>query len=88
MKTFIKEKKDIFLLALLQLTLGCMNTIFITNNKIILMLLVSFVIEVVYTFNVRKIVFGGRMDRLIYSFGGMCGTGLGYFLANYMKTLM
>jgi hypothetical protein len=73
-----------FLLAWLQVTLICLNTWQIANEKIAGALIVGFLISLVWTFNVQDISRSGIWMKVCYSFGAMFGTGTGLFLSNYI----
>lgn len=88
MREFILSKKTLFLTAVLQVTFVAMNTVFITSGRIGLMLVTGFMISLIWTLNVKKVVFGGWPDRFVYATGAMCGTGIGYFIAQYLKTIL
>lgn len=75
----------LFLTAWLQVGLVAMNVLFISEHKIIPMLLTSFGISLTWTFNVKRAAFGDWKDRLIYSTGAMTGTLTGYLLSNYLN---
>lgn len=70
-----------FLLAWLQVTLICLNTWQIANEKIAGALIVGFLISLVWTFNVQDISRSGMWTKVSYSFGAMFGTGTGLFLS-------
>ena len=70
-----------FLLAWLQVTLICLNTWQIANEKIAGALIVGFLISLVWTFNVQDISRSGIWTKVSYSFGAMFGTGTGLFLS-------
>jgi hypothetical protein len=84
MKKFIMSKYALFLTALLQVTFVAMNVIFISGHYIIPMLVTGFLISLVWTLNVKKVAFGGWTDRIVYSTGALCGTGIGYVLSDYI----
>ena len=78
----------LFLTAFAQVALVAMNVNFIANGYIIPMLLTGFGISFIWTFNVRKVVFGTAWDRFIYALGAMAGTGVGYYLSHYLTTIL
>lgn len=78
----------IFLTALTQVSLVAMNVVFISKGMIIPMLITGFLISLLWTFNIKKIVSGNIYESLIYATGAMCGTGLGYYLANLLKEIL
>lgn len=79
---FVKAKYMLFFSAMLQVSFVAMQPLFIVNHKIIPMLLTGFLISMIWTFNIKKVAFGGWPDRLVYAIGAMCGTGFGYWISN------
>ena len=77
----------LFTTAILQVLFVSMNVVFITKAMVIPMLLTGFCISFVWTLNVKKVAFGGWRDRMIYATGAMIGTGLGFYLSNFIITL-
>jgi len=88
MIAFAKNNWKLFTTAMFQVTFVAMNIIFISNHRIIPMLLTGFMISLIWTFNIKKIAFGGTIDRIVYSTGAMVGTGLGYLISNYVNKLL
>lgn len=76
-----KTDLNLFFSALLQVSLVAMNVSFISKGYIFLMLLTGAGISFFWTFNIKRVAFGGWRDRLIYTSGAMAGTGLGYWIA-------
>lgn len=81
MKNYIK----IFCTSLIQVTLVAMNVIFISKGMIIPMLATGFLISLIWTFNIKRIVAGNLKESIVYAFGAMVGTGTGYILAHLLK---
>lgn len=72
---------SLFFSALLQVSLVAMNVTFISKGYVLLMLITGGGISFFWTFNIKRVAFGGLKDRLIYTTGAIAGTGLGYWLA-------
>lgn len=85
---FIKDKWGLFITAVLQVTFVAMNVVFISQHYIIPMLVTGFLISFIWTFNVKKVAFGGWGDRLVYAFGAMAGTGLGFAFSHMITTAL
>ncbi len=83
---FIKTNYQLFITAILQVMFVSMNVIFISNHRVIPMLLTGFMISLIWTFNIKKVAFGGLIDRFIYATGAMIGTGLGYLISAYINS--
>ncbi len=78
----------LFITAILQVTFVSMNVVFISNARIIPMLATGFTISFIWTLNVKKVAFGNMRDRFVYATGAMIGTGVGYYLSNFLITLL
>ena len=51
------------------------------------MLASGFMISFIWTLNVKKVAFGGWRHRFIYATGAMIGTGMGFYLSNFIASL-
>jgi len=78
----LKERLLLFITAVCQVTFVAMNVQFISSHKIMPMLITGFMISFVWTLNIKRVVFGGWWDRIIYATGAMIGTGLGYLISS------
>lgn len=69
---------NLFITGFLQVFFVALNTWLITQNNFIGVLIVSFLISFIWSFNVKKVAFGSIKDRIIYSIGASIGglTGL------------
>lgn len=85
---FITEKYGLFLTALFQVTFVAMNVTFIANRQIVPMLLTGFMISLIWTLNVKRVAFGGWTDRIVYAFGAMGGTGLGFLISHQLTKIL
>lgn len=88
MRRFIKNKYQLFLTALFQVTFVAMNVTFIARAMIIPMLLTGFMISLIWTLNVKKVAFGGWTDRITYATGAMVGTGFGYYISHLITQII
>ena len=84
----MKARLTLFLTGFIQVTLVAANTWFISHKHIIAMTITGFLISIVWTFNVKKVAFGGMDDRFIYATGAMMGTLLGYLIAIYLNNII
>lgn len=69
---------NLFITGFLQVFFVALNTWLITQKNFIGVLIVSFLISFIWSFNVKKVAFGSMKDRIIYSIGASIGglTGL------------
>lgn len=65
----------------LQVSLVAANTWMISNNVVYGIFIVSFLISLVWSINVKKIAFGSWLDRALYSFGAGSGALFGVYVA-------
>lgn len=84
----IRKQIKLFLTAFLQVTLVAMNVVFISNKQVIPMLITGFGISFIWTLNVRSVAFGNNLDKFIYASGASLGTGVGFYLSNYITKLI
>jgi hypothetical protein len=82
MKNLIKDRIQLFISAFIQVMLVSMNVSFISNNKIVLMLITSFFISYFWSSNVKKVAFGGFKDKMIYCTGATLGCLIGYLISS------
>ena len=66
--------------AILQTALASLNVYQIANSRYLESIIIGFFILLIWSYNVKKIVFGTIWDRIIYSIGGSIGTGLGILI--------
>lgn len=68
----------LFSTGFLQVFFVAINTYLITKEYYVGVLIVSFLISFIWSFNVKRVAFGTMRDRLIYSLGASIGglTGL------------
>lgn len=65
--------KQLFLTGFIQVFFVAINTWLITQRNFIGVLIVSFLISFIWSFNVKKVAFGSIRDRIIYSIGASIG---------------
>lgn len=82
------KKFKIFLSSVIQVNMVAMNVVFITNRMVIPMLITGFLISLIWTFNIKKIVAGNMSESIIYALGAMVGTGIGYYAAHILKNII
>jgi hypothetical protein len=80
----MKDRLITFLYAYMQVTLICLNTWQIANNKIIGSIIVGFLISLIWCFNTQRVAFSNLYDKVIYATGACCGTASGLTLSNIL----
>lgn len=68
--------------AFIQVCFVTMNVHFIGTGAILPMLVTSFFVTLIWTFNVKLVSISGMIDRTYYAIGATLGTGFGYFLSH------
>ena len=85
---WIKIHSQLFFTAFLQVMFVVMTQVFVTRELIIPIVFTSFMINIIWTWNVKKVAFGGWSDRFTYAFGATTGTMFGYYLAHFISKLL
>lgn len=65
-----------------------LNLCFLVNRVYLGVLLASFMISFVWSFNVKRIVFGSNTDRVLYSLGASFGSIVGIFSESFITSLL
>lgn len=76
----IRGQLGLFLTGFLQVSLVCLNTYQIAHEKWVGVFLVGVGISLLWTINVKRIAFGGWLDRFIYAFGAGVGSVAGLLI--------
>lgn len=71
----------IFITGFLQVFFVAINTYFISNEFYLGVLACGFIISFIWSWNVKKIVFGTMQDRLYYSSGAAIGAVSGLYIS-------
>ncbi len=74
----------LFLTGFLQVFFVAINTWFITQRNYYGVLIVSFLISFIWSFNVKKVAFGKMKDRIIYSVGAAIGGITGLIIGGFL----
>lgn len=71
-----------FFAAFCQVMFVTMNVYFISSSKVIPMMMTSFIVSLLWTYNVKIVSIGSLADRAYYAAGASAGTGLGFFISH------
>ena len=71
------QNLKLLLSGFLQVYFVAINTVFLAKGLTVGVAFVGFMISFVWSFNVKRIAFGGMKDKLIYSTGAAAGSVLG-----------
>lgn len=80
--------KQLFVTGFAQVFLVTIQTYFISKSFYLGALVGGFLISIVWSWNVKKIAFGSRMDRVVYSLGAAFGAIAGLFLSQIVYNKM
>lgn len=80
MKLFITGFAQVFFVAI--------NTLFLSRIFYLGVLFCGFTISFIWSYNVKKVVFGTLRERLIYSTGASIGGVLGLFISQQILKLI
>lgn len=84
----MKAKIELFITGTVQVFFVAVNTVFLSQSLYLGVGISSFLISMIWSYNVKKIVFGTIIDRVLYSLGAMTGSLLGLFISKYLSTLI
>lgn len=71
---------NLFTTGFLQVFFVALNTWLIAQRNFVGVLVVSFLISFIWSFNVKKVAFGSMRDRIVYSLGASIGGLTGLFI--------
>lgn len=82
----------LFATGFIQVFFVAVNTYFLAHQVYLGVLIASFMISLVWSFNVKKIAFGGKADRIIYALGASVGAVAGLassaFITNFFNGVL
>lgn len=71
-------------MAFIQVFFVASNTAFISQYALLGNLLTAFMISWIWTFNVKRVAFGDKADRMFYAGGAAVGSVVGTITANFL----
>ena len=77
------DKMKIFFQSFLQIGLVAINTLLISKHLFVGVFICSFIISLLWAFNVSKIALSDLRSKIVYALGAGCGAVTGMFLINY-----
>lgn len=84
----VKSNLQLFGTGLLQVFFVAINTVFLSKSLYLGVGLAAFMISMVWSYNVKKVVFGTITDRVAYAAGASAGSLLGLLTSEYLSTLI
>jgi hypothetical protein len=80
----MKSKISLFFTGVLQVYFVAINTVFLAKELYIGVLFAAFSISMIWSYNIKKIVFGTFSERIIYSLGATVGSLLGLYTSSFL----
>jgi hypothetical protein len=80
----MKSKISLFFTGVLQVYFVAINTVFLAKELYIGVLFAAFSISMIWSYNIKKIVFGTFSERVIYSLGATVGSLLGLYTSSFL----
>lgn len=80
--------KQLFTTGFVQVYFVAINTYFIAKGMFIGVLIASFAISLIWSFNVKKIAFGTLRERIVYSLGASIGAVSGVATSKYVINII
>lgn len=77
-----RQRAQLAWTGFLQVLFVSMNTIYVTSQAWVALILTSFCISFLWSGNVKRIAFGDMLDRLIYAAGAAVGCAIGVVVAS------
>ena len=84
----MKSNIQLFATGLLQVFFVAINTVFLSKSLYLGVGIAAFMISMVWSYNVKKVVFGTITDRVAYATGASVGSLLGLLTSEYLTTLI
>lgn len=79
--SFFMNYYQLFVIANFQSMLISMNIVYISEHKIVPMLVTGFLLSLLWTLTIKKLAFGDWVDRFVYATGATVGTAAGYLIS-------
>lgn len=79
-----RSRMQLALTAFAQVFFVGANTAFISHYALLGNLLTAFMISWIWTFNVKRVAFGDKADRMFYAGGAAVGSVVGTITANFL----
>jgi hypothetical protein len=79
-----KDRVMLFSTGFIQVAFVGANSYLVAKYVPLGIFLTSFMISIIWTHNIRKVVFGGAIDRFLYALGAAFGALVGSSIAFYL----
>jgi hypothetical protein len=75
----------LFFTGFIQVFFMAINTVFLSRRTFLGVAVCSFIISMIWSWNVKKVAFGSVSDRIIYSLGACCGSLTGLWVTGFFR---
>lgn len=84
----MRNNIKLFGTGVLQVYFVAINTVFLSKSLYLGVGIAAFMISMVWSYNVKKVVFGTLRDRIAYATGASVGSLLGLLTSEFLSTLI
>lgn len=84
----MKNSIQLFGTGVIQVFFVALNTVFLSKHIAVGILFAAFMISMVWSYNIKKIVFGTLQDRIFYSLGAATGSLLGLYTSDFLISII
>jgi hypothetical protein len=84
----MKNGIQLFGTGMLQVFFVAINTVFLSKSIYLGVGFAAFMISMVWSYNVKKVVFGTLTDRVAYAAGASAGSLFGLYTSEFLSTLI
>jgi len=81
------KKYYLWFTGFIQVYFVAVNTYFLAKEMYVGVLFASFMISLIWSFNVKRVAFGSRWDRVVYALGAMSGSVMGLWSSSWIANL-
>jgi hypothetical protein len=82
------KSPSLFLMGFIQVYFVAVNVYFLSKELYIGVFVSSFLINIIWTENIKKIAFGSAKDRINYALGASVGSIAGLFSSSIIASLL
>jgi len=83
----IKRYILIFIAPYVQIMFVAINTILMVEHMVTLVFINTFLLNLIWTYNVKRVAFGNMTVNITYALGASCGSITGMYIAKLIKEI-
>ncbi|MCG9911866.1 MAG: hypothetical protein MH137_11245 [Flavobacteriales bacterium] len=84
----ITARISLFITGFIQVFFVAANTFFLAKELYLAVLAASFMISLIWSFNVKKVAFGSGTDRVVYAGGASIGSLFGLWSSSHIISII